>query len=60
MPQVDNTLFLSTIISLVKSCAFFYCFFLVYLLYPFIAKIKVIYHFFSKIRQIKTIIINAF
>jgi len=56
MPQVDVTLFLSIIVSVVKSSSVFYCFFIVYLFYPFISKIKIIFNFFSKIKQIKNII----
>ena len=60
MPQVDNTVFLSIIFSLVKSCAIFYSFLLVYMFYPFITRIKVLYNLFSKVRQIKNVLINTF
>jgi hypothetical protein len=60
MPQVDNTIFLSIILSLVKSCSVFYGILLVYLFYPFISRIKVVYDFYSKIRQIKEVLISIF
>jgi hypothetical protein len=60
MPQVDNTVFLSVIFSLVNSCAIFYTFLLVYFFYPFISRIKIFYNLFSKVRQIKEIVNNAF
>lgn len=60
MPQVDNTVFLSIIFSLVKSCSIFYSFLLVYMFYPFITRIKVLYNLFSKVRQIKNVLINTF
>lgn len=60
MPQVDNTVFLSVIFSLVNSCAIFYTILLVYFFYPFISRIKIFYSFFSKVRQIKDIVNNVF
>ena len=60
MPQVDNTIFLSVIFSLVNSCAIFYTFLLVYVFYPFISRIKILYNVFSKIRQVKIILNNIF
>ena len=60
MPQVDNTIFLPIIMSLFNCCSLFYGFILVYIFYPFVTKIKISYSFFSKIKQIKNILINKF
>jgi hypothetical protein len=60
MPQVDGSLYLSIILSLVKSFSIVYSFLLVYIFYPFISRIKVIYNFYSKIRHIKEIFVNIF
>lgn len=59
MPQVDNVVFLSIIFSLFKSCAVCYGFALVYLFYPFVSRIKIIYNFLSKLVQTKEIL-NTF
>jgi len=56
MPQVDNTIWFSIIFSLLKSSIVCYGFILVYLFFPFISRIKVIYNFFSKIRFIKKLL----
>ena len=56
MPQVDNVLFLGVIYSLSKCCVIFYGFFLVYLFYPFISHIKVVYNFLSKLIQVKVLL----
>ncbi len=60
MPQVDNTIFLPVIFSLVKGCAICYGILFVYLFYPFISSIKVVYNFFSKVQSLKDILIKAF
>ena len=60
MPQVDMTLYLPIIFSLVKWSSVFYIILLVFLFYPFVSQIKVIYNFFAKIRQIKEILLSAF
>jgi len=44
---------------LFKSCAVCYGFALVYLFYPFVSRIKIIYNFLSKLVQTKEIL-NTF
>ena len=48
------------IMSLFKCCSLSYGFILVYVFYPFVTKIKIKYAFFSKIKQIKNILIHKF
>jgi len=55
MPQVDNTVFFSIIFSLFKSSLLCYSLLLVYVFYPFIARIKIIFNFFSKIKFTKKV-----
>jgi len=55
MPQVDTVVFLGIITSLAKCCAIFYGFALVYLFYPFLSRIKVVYNFLSRLAQAKVI-----
>ena len=58
MSQVDNTVFLSIILSLFKCSFLFYSIFLVFLFHPFISRIKVLFNFFSKIRVAKHLLSN--
>ena len=60
MPQVDNSVFLSLIFTLIEYCSIFYAFSLVYLFCPFVSRIKLYYNVFSKIRVVKTILITYF
>lgn len=60
MPQVDISVFLPIIINLVIISFICYSILLVFIFYPFISKIKLFFNFFSKVRFIKEIIINAF
>jgi hypothetical protein len=60
MPQVDNAIFFSVIFSLLKVSAICYGILVVYLFYPFVSSIKVVYNFFSKTKQIKEILIYFF
>jgi len=58
MTQVDSANFFSVILSLIKICAICYGILFLYLFYPFISNIKVSYHFLSKTKQIKEILIR--
>jgi hypothetical protein len=60
MPQVDNAIFFSVILSLIKSCTICYGILFVYLFYPFVSNIKMSYNFFSKTKQIKEILVRFF
>ena len=60
MPQVDNAIYFSIIYSLIKICTVCYGFLLVCVFYSFISTIKVKYHYFSKIKQIKSILVYFF
>ena len=60
MPQVDNAIFLPIVMSLFKCFSLCYGFLLVYVFYPFVTKIKIMYNFFMKIKQLKNILINSF
>ena len=56
MAQVDITVFFSIVFSLFKCSAICYGFLLVYVFYPFISRIKIIYNFLDKIRFIKKLL----
>jgi len=58
MTQVDSANFFSVILSLIKICAICYGILFLYLLYPFVSNIKVSYHFLSKTKQIKEILMR--
>lgn len=60
MPQGDNAIYFSIIYSLIKICIICYGFLLVCVFYAFVSNIKVKYHYFSKIKQIKSILIFFF
>jgi len=60
MPQVDLALFLPIVLSLFKICSLCYGFILVYVFYPFVTNIKLLYVFFNKIKQLNNIFINFF
>jgi len=55
MPQVDSAAFLGIISSLFYNCAICYGFALVYLFYPFVSRIKIVYNYMSKLVQVKEI-----
>jgi hypothetical protein len=59
MPQVDTSIFLPVVFSLVKGCAVCYGVLFVYLFYPFVASIKVVYNFFGKVQYLKEILIKS-
>jgi hypothetical protein len=59
MPQVDGATFLPVILSLVKGCVICYSILFVYLFYPFVSSIKIVYNFFSKIQVLKNILISS-
>jgi hypothetical protein len=58
MPQVDNTLFLTVVLSFFKWSAICYGIILVYMFYPFTSAIKVSYNYMSKVRQIKHLLVH--
>ena len=58
MSQVDSVNFFSVILSLIKICVIFYGVLFFYLFYPFVSNIKSSYHFLSKTKQIKEILIR--
>jgi len=60
MPQVDNTVFLSLVFSLFKWSTIVYGISLVYLFYPFVSKMKIIYNFLDRVKQIKKIFVTMF
>lgn len=58
MTQVDSANFFSVILSLIKICAICYGILFIYLFYPFVSSLKVGYHFLSKTKQTKEILIR--
>lgn len=56
MPQVDNTLFLTMVLSIFQWTAICYGIVLVYMFFPFTGAIKVSYNYVGKIRQVKEIL----
>jgi hypothetical protein len=60
MPQADFSIVISIIFSLVNGCAICYSVLVVYLFYPFVSSIKVLYNLFGKAQHLKEILINFF
>ena len=60
MPQVDSAIFLPVVLSLIKGCSVCYAILFVYLFYPFVSTIKVVYNFFEKVQLLKDILVKGY